>query len=292
MSDTSPIIVWIRRDLRLSDHAALHEAGKSGRPVIPVFIRDHTVDQLGAAPKWRLGLGLECFGEALAEKGSRLILRAGPAREVLEELIDETGAGAVWWQRAYDPASVERDTAVKSALKDRDIDAESFAGHLLFEPWTVETKQGGFYKVYTPYWRAVCEREVPEPLPAPSKLAKPQGWPESDALEDWGLGDAMRRGASVVRPYVQLGEQAAQARMFATSLWVMDQTRALISDLLLLMGSAFYASANPVEAGLRDAHAICATLEKLRGLQEGAGRMRLGLDPDPPSPWAPTAGRN
>ncbi|WP_335946877.1 deoxyribodipyrimidine photo-lyase [Salipiger bermudensis] len=215
MSDTSPIIVWIRRDLRLSDHAALHEAGKSGRPVIPVFIRDHTVDQLGAAPKWRLGLGLGCFGEALAEKGSRLILRAGPAREVLDALIDETGAGAVWWQRAYDPASVERDTAVKSALKDREIDARSFAGHLLFEPWTVETKQGGFYKVYTPFWRAVCDRDVPEPLSAPSKLAAPENWPESDALEDWGLGDAMRRGAAVVEPYVQLGERAAQARLGA-----------------------------------------------------------------------------
>jgi len=80
--------------------------------------------------------------------------------------------------------------------------------------------------------------------------------------------------------------QAVEARMYATSFWVMDQTRALLSDLLLLMGSAFYASANPVEAGLRDAHAICATLEKLRGLQEGAGRMRLGLDPQLPSPWA------
>ena len=83
----------------------------------------------------------------------------------------------------------------------------------------------------------------------------------------------------------QAGElsEAAQARMFATSLWVMDQTRALISDLLLLMGSAFYVSANPVESGLRDAHAICASLEKWRGLQEGAGRVRLGLDPQLPS---------
>ena len=215
MADTSPIIVWIRRDLRLSDHAALHAAGKSGRPVIPVFIRDHTVDDLGAAPKWRLGLGLAVYAEALAEKGSRLVLRAGPAREVLEALVDETGAGAVWWQRAYDPAAIERDTAVKSALKDRDIDAQSFAGHLLFEPWTVETKQGGFYKVYSPFWRAVKDTEVPEPLPAPSTLAAPERWPEGDALEDWNLGAEMRRGAAVVEPYVQLGEATAQARLGA-----------------------------------------------------------------------------
>ena len=91
--------------------------------------------------------------------------------------------------------------------------------------------------------------------------------------------------AEAVWADAQAGElsQAAQARMYATSLWVMDQTRALLSDVLLLMGSAFYASANPVEAGLRDAHAICASLEKWRGLQEGAGRVRLGLDPQLPS---------
>ncbi|MGR3378646.1 cryptochrome/photolyase family protein [Salipiger abyssi] len=213
MSEPSPVIVWIRRDLRLSDHAALHAAAQAGRPVIPVFIRDHTVDALGAAPKWRLGLGLEVFAKALEEKGSRLIFRAGPAREVLDALVDETGAGAVWWQRAYDPAAVERDTDVKSALKERGVDAKSFAGHLLFEPWSVETKQGGFYKVYTPFWRAVCGTDVPEPLPAPSKLPAPERWPESDALEDWQLGAAMRRGAAVVRPYVQLGEAAAQGRL-------------------------------------------------------------------------------
>ena len=53
---TSPTLVWIRRDLRLSDHVALTAAVKRGGPVIPVFIRDDLVDDLGAAPKWRLAL--------------------------------------------------------------------------------------------------------------------------------------------------------------------------------------------------------------------------------------------
>ncbi|MBU2962137.1 DNA photolyase family protein [Citreicella sp. C3M06] len=209
----APILVWIRRDLRLTDHAALTQAAGTGRPVIPVFIRDHTVDALGAAPKWRLGLGLDDYAQALKDKGSRLILRAGPAREVLEALVDETGADTVLWQRAYDPASVERDTAVKQALKDRGLKAESFPGHLLFEPWTVETKQGGYYKVYSPYWRAVQGREVAQPLTAPSSLKSPETWPGSDALEDWQLGAAMRRGAAICAPYQQVGEAAAQQRL-------------------------------------------------------------------------------
>ncbi|CUH76808.1 cryptochrome/photolyase family protein [Tropicibacter naphthalenivorans] len=211
----APVIVWVRRDLRLTDHAAFTQAAKSGAPVIPVFIRDALVDGLGAAPKWRLGLGVESFSKSLEDKGSRLILRAGPPREVLLELAKQVGASAVYWQRAYDPDSVERDTDVKSALKDAGVQAESFEGHLLFEPWTVETKQGGYYKVYSPFWRAVKDREVPAPLPAPSDLPAPDQWPVSDDLNDWGLGDAMRRGAAVVRPYVRLGEQAAQSRLGA-----------------------------------------------------------------------------
>lgn len=211
----SPTLVWIRRDLRLSDHAALTAAVERGGPVIPVFVRDETVDGLGAAPKWRLGLGLEHHATALQDKGSRLILRSGDAREVIPALVRETGATAVYWQRAYDPASVARDTDVKAALKEMGITAQSFAGHLMFEPWSVETKTGAFYKVYTPFWKSVRNRDVPAPLPAPSKIAAPDTWPDSETLSHWALGSAMQRGADVVRPFVRLGEQAAQSRLGA-----------------------------------------------------------------------------
>nr|WP_249200261.1 deoxyribodipyrimidine photo-lyase [Thetidibacter halocola] len=208
-------MLWFRRDLRLSDHAALHAAVETGRPVIPVFVRDVLVDGLGAAPKWRLGLGLGHHATALEQKGARLILRSGDALEVLQALVKETGAGAVWWMRAYDPDSVARDTRVKEALKGQGVDTKSLAGHLLFEPWTTETKTGGFYKVYTPFWKAVRSRDVAEPLPAPSRIPAPEAWPQSEALADWRLGAAMRRGAAVVEPFVRLGEAAAQGRLGA-----------------------------------------------------------------------------
>lgn len=204
MADTRPTILWHRRDLRLSDHPALDAAASRGGPVIPVFIRDNLVDKLGTAPVWRLGLGLGALGESYAEKGSRLILRAGPPLEVLRKLVEETGAGAVYWMRAYDADSVERDERVKSGLKDDGLEAKSFAGHLMFEPWSVETKQGEFYKVYTPFWRAVKDREVPEPIATPGKIPAPADWPASDALDEWSFGAGMDRGADVVRPYVQL----------------------------------------------------------------------------------------
>ncbi|WP_324753987.1 deoxyribodipyrimidine photo-lyase [Roseovarius sp. Pro17] len=213
MSDTKPTLLWLRRDLRLSDHPALTAALDAGGPVIPVFINDASVESLGAAPKWRLGLGLERFAKTLEDKGSRLILRHGDALDVLRTLISETGAGAVHWSRLYDPQAIERDKAVKEALRDDGIDAQSHAGHLMFEPWTVQTKEGGYYKVYSPMWRAVKDRGVNAPLKAPGDLKPPKEWPASDNLQDWRLGAAMNRGADVCLPYQTVGEEAAQDRL-------------------------------------------------------------------------------
>jgi deoxyribodipyrimidine photo-lyase len=212
----SPILIWLRRDLRLSDHPALHAAAQTGRPVIPVFILDAQYAALGAAPKFRMGLGLEHFGQTLVDKGSRLVLRRSQnALDALQDLIAQTGAGAVYWSRQYDPDAVARDTAVKAALKEQGLEARSFGGHLMFEPWTVETKTGGYYKVYTPFWRSVKDRDVDAPLPAPAVLAAPDNWPASDNLADWQMDAAMQRGADVLRPFVQLGEKAAQSRLGA-----------------------------------------------------------------------------
>jgi len=211
MSDT-PLLLWFRRDLRLSDHPMLTAAVETGRPLVPVFILDPETERLGAAAKWRLGRGLAVFGAALRAAGSRLILRRGPALRVLQGLLAETGAAGVHWSRLYDPASRARDAGVKSALREEGRIAVSHPGHLLHEPWTVMTGQGGPYRVYTPFWNAVAARDCPAPLPRVSALCVPQDWPASDALDDWHLGAAMQRGEAIVAAHTKAGEAAAEAR--------------------------------------------------------------------------------
>jgi Deoxyribodipyrimidine photolyase len=203
-------IWWVRRDFRFDDNPALVAAAARGA-VLPVFIRDDTVDALGAAPKWRLGLGLEHLMAQIVAEGGQVVLRSGPAQEVLTQLVAETGAGAVYWNRLYDKAAIARDTKVKAALKEAGVEAQSSNSHLLFEPWTVTTKTGGYYKVYTPYWKAVWEIGAEQPVKTPKVT-----WadaPESEALDDWQLGTAMKRGATVVLPYCHIGEAAAQGRL-------------------------------------------------------------------------------
>ncbi|MEL7343770.1 MAG: deoxyribodipyrimidine photo-lyase [Pseudomonadota bacterium] len=208
-----PVIAVIRRELRLGDNPLLAQVAEMGRPVIPVFILDEVFETYGAAPLWRLGLGAERFGQSLAEIGSRLVFRRGAALDVLRDLIKETGADVVRWGRAYDPDQVARDKALKEALVSDGIDAASVSCHLIYEPWSVKTKMGGFFKVYSPFWRAVEGRDIGTPAARITALMPPEVWPDGEDPADWNLGAAMDRGLNIVRPYLCVGEEAALDRL-------------------------------------------------------------------------------
>ncbi len=210
-----PIIVWFRRDFRLADHPALHAALALGHPVLPLVVLDPETLAMGPAALWRWGLAVEAFALRLQSMGSRLVLRRGPAPQVLAALLDETQAAGVLWSRSYDPNTTPRDALVKAMVKGRGLLAGSRPGFLLHEPAAVLTGAGGFYRVYTPFWNAVKGLPVAPPLPAPKDLPAPDVWPVSDDLASWDLGAGMRRGAAVVRPYQQVGEAAAMARLAA-----------------------------------------------------------------------------
>jgi deoxyribodipyrimidine photo-lyase len=81
----------------------------------------------------------------------------------------------VYWSRRYGAAERETDAEVKAHLKAQGIDAKSFNARLLVEPWVLKTGSGGFYKVFTPYWKALraCY-EAPEALPRPKDLSGPK----------------------------------------------------------------------------------------------------------------------
>ncbi|MCA9114398.1 MAG: deoxyribodipyrimidine photo-lyase [Planctomycetaceae bacterium] len=184
-------IVWFRHDLRLDDNLALSAAAALEGPVIPVFIwspEEEAPWQPGAASRWWLHHSLASLAKQLQQAGSRLILRQGPAGEVLQELIDETGANAVFWNRRYEPAVIARDRDVKQNLRDEGLTADSFNSQLLWEPWTISTKQDRPYQVFTPYWKTCLQAEPPaEPEDQPENLPAPDSWPESDELDDLKL---------------------------------------------------------------------------------------------------------
>ncbi|KTE38219.1 MULTISPECIES: cryptochrome/photolyase family protein [unclassified Sphingopyxis] len=182
---TKPAIVWFRRDLRLSDQAALLAAASAG-PVIPVYILDDETPkhrQMGAASRWWLHHSLTSLDAALREKGSRLILRRGKSDEQLTRIAEESGAGQVHCLHHYEPWWRNAERAVAKHL-----DLICHDGNYLAPPGSVTTGTGGLYKIYTPFWRALKERmPPPPPTNRPRDIAAPPKWPASDRLADWDL---------------------------------------------------------------------------------------------------------
>jgi deoxyribodipyrimidine photo-lyase len=180
-----PAIVWFRQDLRLADNPALRAAAARGAPLVPVFILDDDTPgewKWGGASRWWLHHSLTCLDKSL--KG-HLVLRRGNAAPVIKALVQETGAAAVMWNRSYEPFAVERDKALKSDLAKQGVAVESFNGALLHEPWELKTAGGTPFRVFTPFWKAMRERAVAKPHPAPHDLHFRKA--KSEALRDWEL---------------------------------------------------------------------------------------------------------
>ena len=219
----APALVWFRRDLRLDDNPALTAAIERGGPVVALYVLDDEDAgdwRPGGASRWWLHRSLEALDKALSNAGSRLVLRRGKAAEVLDTLIDETGADAVYWNRRYEPWAKERDTGIKTALKKRAIEVESFKASLLYEPWEITTKQDTPFKVFSPFWREVQSKGDPaEPLTAPKEIDSLSEAPAGDALEDWALLPTTPDWAGGLRETWTPGEAGAAERLD----WFLDE---------------------------------------------------------------------
>jgi len=212
----SPSLLWLRLDLRLADNPALQAAVERGGAVIPVFIHvpnEEAPWQPGGASRWWLHQSLRALDRDLHSAGSKLVIRQGPSLAMLRNLVKETGAGAVFWNRRYEPAVIARDTAIKEALLRHGLEAESFNGALLNEPWTIQNQSGKPFQVFTPFWRHCLSKPTPtQPLSAPRRIAAPTRWPKSLTLDALELEPRIK-WAGGLRAAWQPGAAGAQAQI-------------------------------------------------------------------------------
>jgi len=211
----NPVIHWFRDDLRLADNPALAAAHATGRPLVLAYILDEDSREsrpLGGASRWWLDKSLRALGERIAAKGGALVLRRGPAETVIADLVAETGAHAVYWTRRYGPAR-RIDERIKAALKKGGVEAHSFNGALLAEPFALKTGSGGDFKVFTPFWKALqASIEIPPASPEPRTfVAAPHI--DSDDLDSWKLHPSMPDWSGGLAQMWTPGELGARKRM-------------------------------------------------------------------------------
>ncbi len=205
---TSPIIMWFRQDLRLSDHPALVAAAAAGA-IIPVYILDDETPgewRWGGASRWWLH-------KSIAAMELPFVLRKGRADVELEKLITESGASAIYFTRDYAPWSGALEARVKTMCDAKGVACHRYGGYLLHEPEDVRTGVGTYFKVYTPFSRAAFAKGEPRALKPKPALQFAKHKLQSHRLEDWKLLPTRPDWSKTIAANWTVGEEAAVARL-------------------------------------------------------------------------------
>lgn len=207
----SAAIIWFRQDLRSHDNPAFISGCNNHPIVIPLYILDDQTT-LGSAQKWWLHHSLLALEKSLQKQGLPLLLRRGKAVDILSQLSKEFHVDTVYWNRCYEPLAIQRDSLIKKTLGGQGVNVISSNGSLLNEPWTIKNKSGGYFKVFTPFWRhCLTQMSVPEPM---MRYGQPTSPPiSSEPLQDWNLLPEKPNWAAAFHNYWQPGEEGAQKRL-------------------------------------------------------------------------------
>jgi deoxyribodipyrimidine photo-lyase len=157
-------LVWLRRDLRTRDHAALHHALRCARQVWCVFVFDR--DILDALPRRDrrvefirdslvgVDAELRALGAAHGVENVGLIVRHGWPRVEIPALAQRLGVQAVYANHDDEPAALARDAQVRGLLAEAGVALHTSKDHVVFERDEVLTLGGGAFSVFTPYKNA------------------------------------------------------------------------------------------------------------------------------------------
>ena len=161
-------LVWLRRDLRLDDHAAIAKALSYPEPIQLAFLFDQTI--LRAIPgadsgqhcdDRRVGFihaAIDEIAGRLAASGAHLITRYGDPRSGIPELAMAIGACRVIFAHDDEPAARVRDEHVRAELAAASIDTISVKDQCIFERSEVLTGSATPFSVFTPYKNAWLKR--------------------------------------------------------------------------------------------------------------------------------------
>jgi deoxyribodipyrimidine photo-lyase len=207
-------LVWLRRDLRWSDNAAMAHASELGEAFVVAFVFDQEILDLLANKSDRR---VEFIWEAVSalknhflNLGGDLIVRYGNASEVIPELARTLGVKRVICANDYEPAALVRDAKVAQSLSDFKCQFIQLKDHVIFEGTQVLTQMGKPYSVFTPYKNAWLKKlsayDSAERITDFKLLAKPEPkFCVLPSLKDMGFQTTNLKSLRI--PLAQVGAQ-------------------------------------------------------------------------------------
>lgn len=209
-------IVWLRRDLRLNDQPALTAACGECDEVIPLFVFDepllHSHVFGSACVNFMLGC-LEDVAASLTSRGITLQWRRGePVKEIVQ-VAQAWKADVVYWNRDYEPGTIERDRAVQQQLAQIGVVVRTFKDHVVFEAEEVRSATGEPMQRYSAYrarWWTKWQSAQPTALPVPRLLTAEKAASLPVPLP---LPSAIDLGYEPATLSIEPGERSAQKRL-------------------------------------------------------------------------------
>lgn len=157
-----------RRDLRLQDNTALHEAISKEKEIVPVFI--FTPEQLEKNPfksnncvQFMISC-LELLDKNLKKEGSRLFYFYGDVIECLEDILKELDINSIYLNQDYTPYSIKRDERIENFCKKNKIDFNSYEDVLLHPISSIKSADGNIFQKFTPYFNKASKIKVDKPI--------------------------------------------------------------------------------------------------------------------------------
>ena len=224
------ILIWYRTDLRLHDHAPLHQAQQANAAIIPVYCFDPC--QFGQTrfgfPKtgaFRAQFLLDSVADlrrSLQSLGSDLMVRQGAPETIIPQLAKQLGATAVYYHAEVTAEETHVEYQLATALRAIGVTPTAFWGHTLHHPDDLPFATAEIPELFT-HFRKQVERDATifPPLPAPTHLPP---LPDGDrgtlpSLADWGLEPPVRdRRAGMTF----LGGETAGRDRLHDYLWTQD----------------------------------------------------------------------
>ncbi|MCY7316601.1 MAG: DNA photolyase family protein [Rubrivivax sp.] len=195
-------LVWLRRDLRVDDHAALHHALRAARQVWCAFVFDRAI--LDPLPRQDRRVefirdslvGVDTALQALAAshgvEGAGLIVRHGLAEDEIVVLAVRLGVQAVYASHDDEPYALARDAQVRGRLADAGIALHTSKDHVIFERSEVMTQSGTAFSVFTPYknaWLKKCNEFYLSAYPVAKYASALAPRPAGESREAGQAGD-------------------------------------------------------------------------------------------------------